>query len=271
MKSVYFLILLGTIATISACNQFKSDHPQTELLTANATDLTAKSILKYTTAIDQQASALQQTTSLIYMLGDLSFYVAQYRDHGQTVLLVEHAFNGGLSSNLKKYYFRNDSLVFETSKNEINNEDGIVFKEERTYLRNNTVFKVENRTASAETEIKSLPYIDLPLSKNANSDKSHLENVSTLQQLLNGTDKFDMVFESISTYPDSRYIILRGKIQPNYTASILVKEKDAFIDSLLNDPLHFENQKLAFKWVVKNQEAIYVPVMGNTSANGLKR
>ena len=271
MKSVYFLILIGTFSTQLGCKQFKADHPQAALSNEHDTDLTAKSIVHYADSIDKHLKLLEKTTSLVYMLGDLSFYVEQYSNNDRPILMIEHAFNGGISNNLKKYYFRNDSLILETVDNELSNEDGNVFKQVRTYLRNNTVFRMEDRTASAETEIRSLPFVNLPLSQNANTDQSHLENVKTLHDIINGTDKFEMVFESITTYPDSRYIVLRSKLQNNYTASILVNEKDTFIDSLLNKPIDFKDQKLNLKWVIKDQEAVYVPVASNTSANGLKR
>ena len=259
MKSVYYLILIGVFSTILSCNKFKSDHPQSEFLDEHATDLTASSINAYTDSIDKNALQLTKNTSLVYMLGDLSFYVEKFSSNGRTVLLVEHAYNGGVSNSLKKYYFRNDSLILQTVKNELVNEEGTIFKDIKTYLRSNTVFKIENRTASNAGAINALPYIDLPLNKDDTPDKSYLENVNTLNEVINGTDKFEMVFESITTYPDSRYIILRSKTQNNYSASILVKEKDSFVDSLLNDPINFKDQKLKLKWVIQDREAVYVP------------
>lgn len=271
MKSVYILIVVILFSTVIGCNPFKSDHPQAALSNAYTTDLNAKTITQYAESIDKQIPLLQKTTSLVYMLGDLSFYVEKYAQHDQAVLMVEHTISGGMRSYLKRYYFRNDSLILEVLNNQLGEEDGPIVKDRRTYLRNNTVFKLEERSASPETAIKSLPYINLSLTKAAQSDQSHLENIKTLNQVLAGADRFDMVFESITTYPDSRYIVLRSKVQNSYTASILVNEKDALIDSLLNSPSSFKDQKLNFNWIVKDQEAIYVPVASNTSANGLNR
>ncbi|MBB2145855.1 hypothetical protein GM921_10185 [Pedobacter sp. LMG 31464] len=271
MKTVYFLILIAAFSTMLGCNYIKSDHPQADVADEYATNLTAKSIIQYTDSIDKNLTQLSKSTSLVYMLGDLSFYVEKYSLANKAILVIEHAYNGGISNSLKRYYFKNDSLILEKDKNELVNEEGTVFKDTRTYLRSNTVFKIENKTAATQSAINSLPYIDLPLSKNNKPDQSYLENVNSLNNVLNGSDKFDVVFESITTYPDSRYIILRSKIQNSYSASVLVKERDAFIDSLLNDPINFKDQKLNFKWVVKDNEAIYVPVANNTSANGLNK
>ena len=270
MKTVHYFALLCVFSTILACTKFKSDHPQAEMADEYATNLNAKSILQYADSVDKNTAQLTKNTSLVYMLGDLSFFVDQYSSNEQNVLLVEHGYNG-LNNNTKKYYFRNDSLILETVKSQLSNESGEIFKDSRTYLRNNTVFKVQERTASAEASIANLPYIDLPLSKTDASDHSYLEKVSTLKHILAGTDKFDMVFENITTFPDSRYIMLKSKLQNSYTASILVKEKDALIDSLLNNPIDFKDQKLNLKWMVQDQEAVYVPVASQTSAKGLKR
>lgn len=271
MKSVYFLVLICCFIITLGCNKFKSDHPQAEITDQYATDLTSKSILHYADSIDKNLTHFTKTTSLVYMLGDLSFYVEKYSVYDKPILLVEHAYNGGISNSLKQYYFRNDSLILENVKNELANNDGSIFKDSRTFLRSNTVFKMENRTASAGGKINSLPFLDIPLSANKTADKTLLDNVKTLNDVINRVDRFDVVFESITTFPDSRYIILRSKIQNSYTASILVQEKDAFIDSLLNDPMTFKDEKLNFMWRVKDREAVYVPVANNTSASGLKR
>ena len=260
MKLYGFLLLGLVIATVAGCNQFKSKHPQANLSDDfKTTDLTSKSVLHFKDSIDKNLHLLPKSQSLVYMLGDLSFYVEKYG----TILFVEHAYNGAESNSLKKYYFRNDSLILYQTSDELANEVGVVFKDQRTYLRNHTVFKKDGRTAVSVGALKSLAFIDIPLSENTNPDKSYLDNVSSLKNILNGTDKFDMVFESIRTYPDSRYITLRSKEPNSYTASILVKERDAYIDSLLNYPILFKDKKLNFKWEVVDREAVYVPAKGN--------
>jgi hypothetical protein len=258
MKSVYFFALLGVFWTVTGCN-LKSDHPQSEITDEYATDLTAKTIVQYADSIDRNLSKYSRKTSLVYLLGDLSFYVEKYSNNDIPVLIVEHAFNGASSKSLKKYYFRNDSLILEYIKTELANDEGTVFKNTRTFLRSNTVFKQENRAASSDASLNALPFIDTPLSKAQTSDHSYMESIDSLNDVLNGNDKFDMVFDNITTYPDSRYIILRSKIRNSYSASILVTQKDLLIDSLLNDPIQFKNQKLNINWTIKDQEAVYVP------------
>jgi hypothetical protein len=259
MKSVYFSVLIGAFCILLSCNQFKSDHPQADLTDQHATDLTAKSIAQYADSIDKNSSGFLKTTSLVYLLGDLSFYVEKLSSNDRTILLIEHVFNGGNSKSLKKYYFKNDSLILEKVNAEIDNEEGTVFKDSRTYLRSNTVFKIENRTASSHSTLSAMPFVDVPLSQNPIPDQNYLSDVNSLHEVINGTNKFDMVFDNITTYPDSRYIILKSKIPNSYIASIVVQEKDELIDSLLNDPINFKDQKLNIQWVIKDHEAVYVP------------
>jgi hypothetical protein len=271
MKLYTFLILIACFSVITSCNKFKSDHPQAEITDQYSTDLTSKSILNYADSIDKNLPRFTKTTSLVYMLGDLSFYVEKYSEFDKPILLVEHAFNGGVSNSLKKYYFKNDSLILENVQNQLANDDGSIFKDTRTYLRSNTVFKMENRTASAGAEITALPFNNVALSANKTADKTLLDKVKTLNDVINRNDRFDVVFESITTFPDARYIVLRSKIHNSYSASVLVQEKDAFIDSLLNDPMIFKEEQLNFKWIIKDKEAVYVPVANNTSASGLNK
>lgn len=259
MKSVYTFVVIALCCAQVACKQFKSDHPQAEMSDEHATDLTAKTISNYADSIDKNISQFHKNTSLLYFLGDLSFYVEKFTGNEGTVLMIEHAFNGGNNKSLKRYYFRNDSLILQKASTEIDNGDDMVYKDSRTFLRSNTVFKTENKTAPSISSLQSQPYVDVPLSNNENPDQSYLSEVSALNEVVNGVNKFDMVFDNITTYPDSRYIILKSKLQNSYMATILVREKDALIDSLLNDPINFKDQKLHMKWEIKNHEAVYVP------------
>jgi hypothetical protein len=258
MKSVCYFVAICISCIIFSCNPFKADHPQADMADPYATNLNAKNITAYADSIDQNLAHYTKITSLVYLLGDLSFYVEKFTNNNETILLVEHVFNSGNNKSIKRYYFKSDSLILQKTNTEVANEDGKIYKDLLTYLRSNTIFKIENRTATSLATLKSIPFIDVPLSQNTTADQSLLKEVTSLNEVVNGTDKFDMVFENITTYPDSRYIMLKSKIQNSYMASILVKEKDAFIDSLLNDPINFKDQKLNLKWEIQDHEAVYV-------------
>jgi hypothetical protein len=66
--------------------------------------------------------------------------------------------------------------------------------------------------------------------------------------------------------------MLKSKNQNGYQASIRVDEKSTFIDSLLTNPSIFKEEKLKFKWTIKDKDAVYVPDgAATTSANGLNK
>ncbi|RZK40443.1 MAG: hypothetical protein EOO90_14820 [Pedobacter sp.] len=256
MKTYILFIIVLTLFTLNGCNQFKSDHPQTKLSDPHqTTDANAENILEYQKDVENNIKSAQAQQSLVYMLGDLSFYVESYGDN----ILIEHAYNGGESTSLKKYYFRNDSLLLYQTRSELASDDNTVFKDERVYMRNHTVFRIDGRMAASESTVEELPFIDIPLSQNPNPDKNYLDNVTVLRDVLRGENKFEMLFESIRTFPDARYITLRSREQNGYTASILVKERDAFIDSLLNYPNLFKDKRLQINWEIKDREAVYLP------------
>ena len=100
MKVYSFLLLTVMLTSIIGCNRFKANHPQANLTDENmTTGLTAASIIHYTDSVDKNLLQFTKTESLVYMLGDLSFYVEQYGN----ALFVERAYNGAESNSLKKY------------------------------------------------------------------------------------------------------------------------------------------------------------------------
>lgn len=258
MKTVYFLGAFTLMVAASACNNFRSDHPQAELSVAQG--LTPIQISSYADSISKNLNKYQKTTSLIYQSGDQSFYVDEYVNEDKPVLYVEHNSSNGLSNKITKhYFFKNDSLVLVDENSQMADNGTSLFKASRTYVRNNTIFKNEERSASSLEGLQSQSFVDIPLTKLEVNDQDFKNNMQTLRDAIEGNDRFNMVFENITTYPDSRYIVLKSKIANNFTSNVLVKEKDFLIDSLLNNPMVFKDQKLKLNWVVEGNEAVYVP------------
>lgn len=258
MKTVSFLMIISLSTTILSCNPFKSDHPQASIPNEYDTGLTSKSILTYADSVDQHLANLTKNASLVYVSGEQSFYVERFKNADKIILLIEHTFSGGSNTSLKKYYFKNDSLVLQKTSAESANENGKSYKDSRTFLRSNTIFKTESRTATTSSSLNALPFIDGPVSQHSPADQTLISDALALNDVVDGKDKFEMVFENITTYPDSRYIVLRGKIQKNYISSILVPERDQYIDSLLNTPYTFKDKNLNLKWKIEENEAVYV-------------
>lgn len=237
-----------------------------------STGMTDKSILEYATLADNNLDKFKKELSLVYQNGDFSMYVEKYSGYNQALLYRTYADNGNTSSTAKSYYFKNDSLILVKESNKVMNEEGDVYKDVRTYMRNNIAFKMDSRTASSAAAINTLPYLLIQPIDNKYPDANYDDDIKGLNDAIMGKDKFEMVFDNITTYPESHYINLKSKNRSNYKASILVNTKDAFIDSLLNTPLTFKDEKLRLHWKIVDKEAVYVPVADTTtSANGLNK
>jgi alpha-galactosidase len=98
------------------------------------------------------------------------------------------------------------------------------------------------------------------------------DSLNVLNDALSGVNTFEMVFDQYISAEAGSYLLLKSKLPGGYTASVKVNEKDPFIDSVETDPLVFKDTRLSFKWALKNNEALYVPVpVAVTSANGLNK
>jgi hypothetical protein len=273
MKTILLLILGTFLFTLPACNYFRSDHPQAELPgEGGATGMTDKSVLNLAIATDNNLTRLKKEFSLIYTTGDLSMYVEKYSNQDTPLLYKTYTANGNISRTVKSYYFKNDSLILVKERSQVMNEAAEVYKDTRTYLRNNVTFRIDSRTASSAAALATLPYLQVQPPENKYPDENYASDIKSIKDAIAGTDKFELVFDNITTYPEAWYITLKSKNPNNYKASLLVNKKDAFIDSLLNTPSLFKEEKLKLRWKIEDKEAIYVPVEETkTSASGLNK
>ncbi len=272
MRTIFLLYIGILLFILPGCQYFKSTHPQAGLPDEATTGMTDKSILNFAAAIDRNINDYKKQYSLIYQSGDLSVYAEKYSAHNDGLLYKTYTANGTISNTVKGYYFKNDSLILVKERIKLMNEEGSVFKDIRTYIRNNVTFKIDSRTASTADALRTLPYLLVQVADNKYPEENYPSDIKGINDAINGTDKFDMVFDNISTYPDALYIMLKSKKQLNYRSSILVKNKDTYIDSLLNFPSLFKDGKLKLKWKIEDNLTIYVPVADTiTSASGLNK
>jgi len=272
MKTIYLLCLGVLLLTLQSCNYFKPSHPQADLPEDGSTAMTDKSILNFTGGIDRTLNNFKKEISLVYTTGDQSMYVEKYSEHGEGMLYKTYSFNGNISNTIKSYYLKNDSLILVKEQSNIRNEEGDVFKDTRTYVRNNVTFKIDSRTAISEEAIQTLPYLLVQPTENKYPKEGFTADIKGINDAILGADKFEMVFDNITTYPEFYYINLKNKKLNTYKSAILVNTKDAYIDSLLTMPALFKEEKLKLKWKIVDKEAIYVPVADTTtSAKGLNK
>jgi hypothetical protein len=269
MKVSINLLCLVLMLTAASCKNNKSAHPQSELINqSSSTGMNEKSIQAFSKALDKATRKMNKTYSLVYNIGDKSLYVEKFSNDAGDQLYVERVKND-LENSIKKYYFKKDSLILVSAVNIQNTEEGKVFKDTKTYLRNYVVFKKAVRTATTPQAIQVQPYLTV---EDKNQPEDFHDNIRKLDDALKQQNQFEMVFDNVTTYPDATFVILKSKGQNGYKASVQLTQKDRFADSLLNSPDSFKDEKLSFKWKVNNQEAVYVPKEStSTSASGLNR
>lgn len=273
MKTRYFLFLSAMMVTVYSCNQGPK-HPQANLIKQSAaTAATDQSIRYYADSIDANLKSLEKQTSLVYLKSDQSMYVEKYSWNGKSVLYKESGENGGIQNYTKIYYFRNDSLVLVKENKESIKGGTPSFSETNTFLRNNIAFKKENRTAANTDALAKEPYLSVSDNKTTSTgDSDYQQQINLMEDAIKGVNQYEMRFNQIISVPEENIIQLKAKAQNGYTANVLVKESDSFIDSLVKNPSIFKNQKLKFNWKIEDKEAVYVPVAAKvTSAKGLKR
>lgn len=269
MKISTILYLLPAFLFIAACNQ-QPKHPQADLIKqASATAMTDKSILQFTDSISANLSRLEKQSSLVYLLGTKSMYVEKYSWNGRPVVYIAQTDDDLISSNTKKYYFKNDSLIL-VQENTGSNKS--LFTATRTYLRNNIAFKKEQSSSATAVALPQAPYQTIKDKNGAAQEEDYKRHLTSLEEAIAGKNQFEMVFDAFISLPEESVIRLKGKAQNGYSASILVKATDPLIDSLTHAPAKFKNEKLNFKWKIEDKEAVYVPVAARvTSASGLNK
>ncbi|RQO67519.1 hypothetical protein DBR43_23600 [Pedobacter sp. KBW06] len=269
MKTAYLVFSFSALLGISGCNQ-QPKHPQADLISQSAaTAMTDKTIAVLADSIDANLAHLEKQSSLVYLQGEQSMYAERYSSNGKAILYVEQRDNGLINSQTKKYYFKNDSLILVQENKKINND----YTDTRIFLRNNIAFSKEQRKANSASALPAKPYLSLKSIKdNTVKEDNYQQNIRTLDEAIAGSNQYEMLFDQFIDIPGENIIQLKSKAQNGYTASILVQEPDAFIDSLKSNPQSFRNEKLNFKWKVEDKEAVYVPVAAKvTSAKGLNK
>jgi hypothetical protein len=268
MRNLSLILILS----ISVCScQQGPKHPQADLVSQKfPTTMTPQEIVQYADSIESGLKVLDKAVSLIYLSGENAFHVEKYSINGQPLILIKQSRNEGISTSTEKYYFKNDSLILIKTLISNSKSQNDAFKNKRIFIRNNVPFKEDLRSAANQKELAKLPFKEY---RNAQlPSTNYSDSLNVLNDALAGTNNFEMVFDQYIAAEAGSYLILKSKLPGGYTATVKVNERDPFIDSVETDPAVFKDTKLSFKWALRNNEALYIPVpVKVTSANGLNR
>ncbi|RZM26283.1 MAG: hypothetical protein EOO88_17560 [Pedobacter sp.] len=201
MNRFYVLILVCFLTILYSCNT-KPAHPQADLINQDsATGMNDVSIRAFANGLDTtlNTSNTQKTFSLIFTLGEETLYAEKYTDQNKNSVYIALLNTGGVSKFIKRYYYKNDSLVLVTINHAQDTDNGQVLNETRTYLRNNTIFKRDERTAANTEGLRKLPF-KVVNPENGSFDENYLKEIQTLDDALQQKNKFETDSETGRTF-----------------------------------------------------------------------
>lgn len=257
----FFMLAPLFLLIISGCNE-QPKHPQADLIRqASATSMTDQSIIHFIDSLNAISTTLDKEASLIYQKDGISMYVEKYSQSGKPLIYVQHINNTPISTALKTYYFKNDSLIMVHEDHHLTKDTPPLYTESRTYLRNNIVFKKDYRKATSLAALDRQPYTASGTTKtDPEASKDYTKLISSFNQMLMGTGPFELLFDQTISLPEERSIQLKSKDPNGYSASIIVNKSDLFIVDLFQNPSRYKNTPLKLKWKIEDQEAVYIPV-----------
>lgn len=242
-----FSILLFSLA---ACNK-NTDQLKTSINSVSSNSI-KENILAIADSINKISVRAQKQESLIYNLGDYSFFISRFIQNSEAVLYIEHGKSGEYGHTEKRYYLKNGMVILleQSSKD---NKVYLPFKTERTYYNKGQPIYSERREARTAGELSGMNFKQQPASGNI------LKDMKKLNDAMYQKGDFDLVFEGITEFPKAKYLILSKRNLNAYRAPILVEKKDNFIEAIATNPEKYLGRKLRITWDLrKPNEAVYV-------------
>ena len=245
----YFILLITL--SLAACNKNK-DQIKSSLNSA-AGQLLKENILSFADTVNNLSKGAIKQESLIYTLGDYSFYVSRYVRNSEVSLYIELGNSGDYGNTEKRYYLKDGQVVLlvHYSKNMM---VYLPFITERVFYKNGQILYSDCRESKTWRELRSLNFM-----QNEIASQDIVEDMKKLNDAIYQRGKFDLVFEGITEYPKAKYLIFSRDNFNTYRAPVLVEKKDNFIEALFSNPEKYKGRKLKITWALREpNEAVYV-------------
>lgn len=244
MKTLFLYAGLALSILAASCNKTQTDHPQSGI--RSSAEIDEMAIKKYADSVNNLLPELQKQESLVYTLGDYSFYAEKYTMNAKPVLYIEHGNSGEYGNTEQRYYLKNGEPVLYISSTE-SEQTGSGFIAERAFFRNEILFYAENKSAATSGEFANASYTQSEsVSVDFKKDLSKLENA------IKQRAEFDLVFEGITEYPKAKYLIFSKNSINAYRAPVLIEKEDDFIREILANPYEFRGRKMLINWKLVN-------------------
>lgn len=247
-RTKFTRLIIILIILAGSCSRQNPDHPQAEKESAGVL-LNKQQILNYKDSVNGLIGQLNKQQTLIYTLGDNSFYITRYSSNGEPLLYIKKSKNNEYDSMEERYYVHNNHLVLY-SKNSREITSGEILSEQY-FFRNNILFYSKSGQSDNDHTVPDT------VIKEEREEKT--ADLKQLEQALNQTGKFNLVFDGIADYPQARYLILSRNELHAYRAALLMENEDELAEELISNPEKYKGRKLDLKWKIRNgEEAVYI-------------
>lgn len=240
MKTLFLYAGLALSILAASCNKTQTDHPQSGI--RSSAEIDEMAIKEYADSVNNLLPELQKQESLVYTLGDYSFYVEKYMMNAKPVLYIEHGDSGEFGNTEQRYYLKNGEPVLYASSTE-SEQTGSGFIAERAFFRNEILFNAENKSAATTDEFENASY-----TQSENVAVNFKEDLNKLENAIDQCGEFDLVFKGITEYPKARYLIFSGNGVNAYRAPVLIENEDDFMREILANPDEFRGRKMLINW-----------------------
>lgn len=245
----FFLILLAIF--ITSCNKNTDRIGRSE--DAVSDKYLIENILAFSASVDHLSKGAVKQESLVYNLGDYSFYVSRYLRNSVISLYIEHSRSGEYGQTERRYYLKDGKVVLLIQKVKFILDD-IPFRTIRSFYQNGNLIYSDKKTALTELDLQTAKYkmTEVP-------NHNVTEDIKKLKNAIYQREEFDLVFYGIAEYPKAKYLILSRNKFNAYRAPILVEKEDDFIKAIFSNPEKYRGRKLKISWTLrKPNEVIYV-------------
>ncbi|WP_139125834.1 hypothetical protein [Arcticibacter eurypsychrophilus] len=249
----YYIFSFILLFSLSSCDRIKQKqkHPQSLMSADKSAYTDERGISRYGDSLDILVPEYEKKQSMIYTLGDYSFYITAYLNNGEPLLYIENG-ESNQYGHITKHYYLHKGKVILFKENHHNESIDFAYQSEREYFRNNVLFYAESKKGSNSSDFNAAPYNPV---KGVTRDLD--STVSFMTDALKREGKFNLVLEGITEDSRVRYIVLSRPGLGTYRTVIRVEKEDEFIRELVSNTEKFIGDKLHLNFDIIDNEAVY--------------
>lgn len=243
--------LLAIMICIACCSK-NSERMSTSVHSVPG-QLSKTSILNYADSIDHQVKNAIKQESLVYTLGDYSFYVTRFIRNSKVLQYTETGRSATLGNTEKTYYLKEGKVVLLVHQLKSPGKSEPLLNTRTFYAGDEQLFS-EQKTAKTDSALKESAYLQTGVN-NTDIDRE----LRKLNDAIYQRGSFDLLLEGITEYPRAKFLVLSRNSFNSYRAALLLEKEDDLVRSIISSPEKYRGRKLDLSWDLRDRaRAVYV-------------